>query len=116
MPCERMLYEFVKSDFTADDLRCVLMFIIWQNKKREPQFRERLRFDKIVGDLEVFNARAAEARAWERNRRPAPTPREKVLQQLRGTAPEAPANVRHVSEVFSSIAPNVPDQRGGANE
>jgi hypothetical protein len=102
-PCERMLYDFVKSDFTADDLRCVLVFIIWQNKKREPQYRERLLFHKIVGDLETFNSRRGEAKAWERNRRSAASPREKVLEQFRGASPGTSGNVRHISEVFKSI-------------
>lgn len=89
-PCERMLFDFVNSGFTVQDLECVLTFMLWSNSKREPKYRDRIQFHRIVGDLEVFNSRLGEAHAWHRNRRPSPSDKEKVLAQWRGNVEVKP--------------------------
>lgn len=104
-PCERTLYDLARNDFTDADLQVVLTFILYQNKKREPQYRTRLLFHKIC-EVEYFNSAAGEANAWMRNRkRPAP-PSQQVLETFRRSVePEADKPARHISEVFKAIQP-----------
>lgn len=88
---ERIFFKFVQEGFSSDDLRCVLVWVKWKNTQsdRKRQINLRLILDH---DAEIPFAKFAcdlgEARAWERNRRPAPTPKEKVLNQLRPTVGE----------------------------
>lgn len=104
MPCERILYDYWNNGFTEDDLRCVLQFMLWQNSKREPQFRNRILFHRICGDLEEFNSRLGEARAWERNRKKPASAREQVLKSFRGVEAEPRQNMRPITEIFKSMA------------
>lgn len=103
LPCERMLFDYHRAGFEADDLRCVLTFMLWQNSKRESQYRNRILFHRIVGDLETFNSRLGEARAWERNRKRPMTEKESVLKSFRGVEMVPTENVRRVSEIFKSM-------------
>jgi hypothetical protein len=74
---ERLFFEFWRNDFTSDDLRCVLMYYLRFNRENSgAQFR--INAQKILGDLETFASTLGEARAKERNRRAAQTPREAV--------------------------------------
>lgn len=83
---ERIFFKFIQEGFQADDLRCVLVWVKWKNtqSERKRQINLRLILDH---DGEIPFAKFAcdlgEARAWERNRRPAKTPREQALSQLR---------------------------------
>lgn len=83
---ERIFFKFLQEGFQADDLRCVLTWVKWKNtqSERKRQINLRLILDH---DAELPFAKFAcdlgEARAWERNRRPAPTAKEKVLSQFR---------------------------------
>jgi len=106
-PCERLLWEFYNCGFTEDDLRCVLTFLLWQNQKRESQYRNRILFHRIIGDVETFNSRLGEARAWERNRKVAPTAKARVLKEFRGVEHEPAANVRNINEIFKGMATNL---------
>lgn len=103
-PCERLLFDYHNNGFTEDDLKCVLTFMLWQNSKREPRFRNRILFHRIVGDLEEFNSRLGEARAWERNRKKPATAREQVLKSFRGVEAEPRQNMRPITEIFKSMA------------
>lgn len=77
--CERVFYEAWKADVTGDDIRCVVEFMLRFNKRSDGA-KFRLNAFTVVGDLEKLGALIAEARAAERNRRPAPTAKEQVVQ------------------------------------
>src|SRR5688572_28381419 len=104
-PAERMWFDFVNNGFTADDLKTVLTFMFHQNRKRDPKYRDRIQFHRIVGDLETFNSRLAEALAWSRNRVKPPTEKARTVAAFRGEAPvvEQPGSTRHISEVFKAL-------------
>lgn len=102
-PCERLLYQFHTEGFTAEDLLCVLTFMLWQNSKREPKYRDRMQFHRILGDLEIFNSRLGEARAWERNLEKKRTDRDKVLEMSGRSAEKPEARPRHIADVIKSI-------------
>jgi len=109
-PAERMLYDYLNNGFTEADLDTVLTFLIHQNKKREPRYRNKIQFHRIVGDLEFFNSIFGEASAWARNKRPAPTEKSLTLAAFRNEAPAvAPVGgERHIMEVFQTIGQNKP--------
>lgn len=75
---ERIWWELHRAEITPDDVRCVVDYLIRANRKNVggPQFR--ITVTRICGDVENFASLLGEARAAERNRRPPPTPREKV--------------------------------------
>lgn len=83
---ERIFFKFIQEGFSADDLRCVLVWVKWKNtqSERKRQINLRLILDH---DGEIPFAKFAcdlgEAKAWERNRRPAMTSKQKVLNQFR---------------------------------
>ncbi len=80
------LFPFVRAGFTADDMRIVIEFIQRENKRNHYQYG--LKLGSLINDLQRFNDLLEEAKAKERNRRPATTPKEKVLSQLRPTVSE----------------------------
>ena len=79
---ERLFYELLNSDFTVDDLGCVVRYVLAFNRKHL-DCPMKVQFHKICGDLEQFASVLAEARARERNRVKGPTPRAAVLQAFR---------------------------------
>lgn len=101
-PCERQLYEFHTAGFTEADLTSVLTFMLWCNRKREPRYRDRILFHRIVGDLETFNSRLGEAKAWDRNRKKPETPRQKILESS-GRPAVVEGKTRSVKELFQQM-------------
>lgn len=103
-PTERILYEFHRAEFTEADLRCVLGFLLWRNKKLEPKYRTRLLIHRLL-EPEWFNSQLGEAKAWERNRQKF-REKAKTVAAFRGTdaEPEQVGQVRHVSEVFKAMS------------
>lgn len=87
--CERRWFEWSKH-FTQSDLETVLEFIRYENKRHDWQYS--VKFSRLIGDLENFNDLLSEAKAVLRNRRPAKTPKEQALAQLRPQAGEQPAS------------------------
>jgi hypothetical protein len=106
---ERIFFEAEKMGITADDVRCVVEFLTRFNKRSDGA-KFRINAFKVIGDLETFAATLAEARAVERNRRPAPTEKEKVVEAFRPTVdPEQVSTLslgagRHVSELFRKMS------------
>jgi len=101
-PAERLLYNFHRNEFTAENLRTVLRFMLWQNSKREPKYRDRLQIHKIL-EPELFNSRLGEASAWERNLIARKTARDRVLEQSGRAAEKVETKPRHISEVMKGI-------------
>lgn len=104
-PCERLLWDYLNSEFTGGDLDTVLTFLIWQNRKREPRYRTKLLFHRIVGDLEYFNSVLGEAAAWKRNARKQPTEQAKVVAAFRGESPAVVQDgaMRSIKDVFKAL-------------
>ncbi len=77
---ERIFYAAHQMDISADDIKVAVKFLIrFNNKSDGPKFR--INCFKLIGDTESFCALVAEARAVDRNRRPAPTPKQVVIAQ-----------------------------------
>lgn len=103
-PFERVGYEFLK-DFSIGDMEQVVQHMNHNNKKREARFRDVLRFDRILGDPESFEARRSEAAAFWRNRVKPPTEKQKVLSEFRGTPAETEGTgtVRQWGDILKTI-------------
>ena len=99
---ERIWWELARAGITADDIACVVDFLLRKNRKHAggPQFS--INVLKVCGDLENFATLLAEARAQERNRRPAPTPRDTVLAQQRPVVDPEAARAR-AGEQFQTL-------------
>lgn len=103
--CERLLFEYVHSGFTEDNLLHVLTFIMHQNQKAShPRYRTRLLFHRIM-DLETFASILGEAGPWYRNRKQKPTAKSLTVAAFRGEAPqvEQSGSTRSVKEIFKSL-------------
>jgi len=101
---ERYLWDFFNNGFVQDDLRCVLVFIIHQNSKRKPEFRQRLNIHNLLSDMGRLASFLGEARAHERNRIRV-TEKQKALAGFRSISPdvEPEGKPRHISEIFKNI-------------
>jgi hypothetical protein len=78
---EHSLFDWVRAGFTKEDMIIVVQFIVREN--RHNTFKYSLKLGHLINDHQRFNDLLEEAKAKERNRRPAMTPKEKVLSQLR---------------------------------
>ena len=76
---ERIFYEAHNMGFTPDDLKIAVKHLIRFNNRSEGA-KFRINVFRVLGDLESFAALVGEAKATDRNRRPAPTPKDKVIQ------------------------------------
>jgi len=86
---ERSWFEFLRAGFTVQDLETVLL---WLKKGIREDKRQIgcLRFSNLVERLDRFGEELAMAKAENRNARPAPTPKERVLAQARPVAVDVP--------------------------
>lgn len=83
---ERISWEFLHAGYTASELEIVTKFMMRANSKGG---RYSIEFGKVAGDLERFSGLLARIKAENRNRRPAPTEREKVIAaREKATEPE----------------------------
>lgn len=104
--CERLLFDLAQTDVTADDVRCVVQYLQRLNKTSD--FKFQIQFHRVM-ELERFHSLLGEARAKERNRRPAPTPKEQVQQQYaqvldpEQTSTMTQQPMRHISEVVKHL-------------
>lgn len=80
---DRFWFELHRHGYNAVDIEVFCLWVLHENSQREQQYRRRFHIPRMFGDLAEFDADLSLARAWYHNRRPAPTPREKALQQLR---------------------------------
>ena len=77
---ERAYHDFLSKGFTVDDLRLVLRHLKRENQRMNGASYS-LRVDRIFDfDYRRFDAFLSEARATNRNRRPAPTAKDNVIQ------------------------------------
>lgn len=83
---EHALFDFVRAGFTHEDMATVITFLMRENKRN--QFQYSLKLGHLINDHMRFNDLLQEAKARERNRRPAPTAKERVLSQFRPTTGE----------------------------
>ncbi len=98
---ERLFFEAWRMDITPDDLRCVLEYMQRYNRENAGGAQFRINVQKVLGDLETFASTLGEARAKERNRRPAPTPRDQVMAQR-----ERPVDLEQASTMKMGPTPD----------
>lgn len=115
---ERLFFEFWNTGFTAEQLRCVLRHYLRLNKQYAGGAAFRINAQKILGDLETFASTLGEAEAYERNRRPQPTPRQQV-EQLRERVVDAdqastlqPGAPKSFKDVLAVLAGEQKDTKG----
>ena len=101
---ERLWWEIAHAGITEDDLRCVLRFLLHQNTKHDPKYRLRINAYNLLSDVERFACWLGEAKAWDRNRKPAKTDKERVL-EMSGRKVETPVRVHHISEFLKQPSP-----------
>lgn len=71
-------HHFSKSGYTENDLRAVLSYLLLENRRN--RYAYSLKLSKLLDwQHHHFDALLCEARAKQRNRRPQPTQRDKVL-------------------------------------
>jgi hypothetical protein len=81
---ERAYADFLEHGYTAEDLTLVLRHMKYLNRTRDQRFSLR---QNLIFDFEYmrFDSLLQEAKATNRNKRPAPSEREKALEALRPT-------------------------------
>lgn len=97
--------RFVNAGFTAHDLETVILWLKGRIRQGKRDIGC-LRWSSLIGAPERFDEELALCLAEKRNRRPAPTPKERVLAQARPMAVErvqTQENVRTVSEVIAAM-------------
>ena len=105
---ERAYADFLSKGYTEEDLAVVIRHVKYVNKKEDKKFS--LRQNKFF-DFEYmhFDSLLQEAQARNRNRRPAPTEKEKAIESLRPVVdPEQASTIgisagRHISELFRKL-------------
>lgn len=104
---ERLAWEFFNAGFTCDELRRVVRYMKHENSKGG---RFKIQLHKVAGDLERFASILADCKAQDRNRRPAPTPKEQVmalrdpLLKTEEVDPRINGKGRHLSDVLKKLA------------
>lgn len=91
---DRFWFELARNGYSAEDVEIFLLWVKNENLDREPQYQRRFHIPRMFGDLAEFDADLCLARAWHRNRRKAPTPKEEALEQLRPTVDPELAKAR----------------------
>ena len=76
---ERILFELTKCDVTPAQLTLVVKHLQAQNRKFGGGASFRINLQKVCGCPETFLCVLAEAEAVQRNRRPAPSERDKII-------------------------------------
>lgn len=111
---ERGIASFIEAGFTEDDVRCVFAYARRENAKFTSAIQGFTITPFKVFDFEYrwFDSLLSQARASERNRRPAPTERDKVIALREKPVEPETADLRingvgrHVSELFVKKIPN----------
>lgn len=100
-------YLFNQYGFTDDDLVAVVRYL--QRKIKDGSRNAgALKFDNLIVQLDRFEEDLGLARAEERNRKPAPTPRERVLEQARPTVvPMTPKDAQITAKPVGELIANL---------
>lgn len=104
---ERIIWEFINAGFTAEELKRVCAYMKHENSKGG---RFKLQLHKVAGDLERFASILSDLKAKDRNRRPAPTPKEQVMGMrdrivdTESADPRINGTGRHLSDVLKKMS------------
>lgn len=109
---QRAYLDYLSKGYTCADLSLVLRYIKRENNRMNGAAFS-LRQDKLF-DFEYmhFDALLNEARAKDRNRRPAPSPKSQIIAAYEKPVDTEQSSLlklngdRHVSEIFKSIGGN----------
>lgn len=107
---ERDFYGFVQAGYTPDDLRCVLVWILRENRKYDAKFRRSNSLMKLLGnEFKTFDSYLSEARATERNLKPV-LPKQQIINQFRGFSErETHETAKRVGEIINGFSTrNIP--------
>lgn len=105
---ERLFWQFHNEGFGTDDLSVVVKYMQRCNAKGGGRYK--IAAHKVLGDTEVFASILAMAKAENRNHRPAPTPKEQVMQlrdpllKTEEADPRINGHGRHLSDVLKKMA------------
>jgi|SRR6185503_4096041 len=101
---ERSWADYVTKGFTEADLRCVLLFLIGENRRNT--FSYSLRLGKLLDfQYHHFADLLAEAQAKHRNRRSPKTARESVLNSFRPAVVEPVVGMaKSVKEILAEMS------------
>lgn len=80
---ERTWYALARMGYSLEDVTIFLRWIAHVNSGREPKYRRQFSIHRMFGDHSRFDEDLIEAKAWVRNKRREPTPKERALQDLR---------------------------------
>lgn len=104
---EHGYHQFIKAGFTEADILTVVRYL--QRKIKEgTRLEGALRWSNCIGNITRFAEDLAMCKAEERNRKPAPTPLQRVMEQARPTAvqvkPEdAQITAKPVGELIANL-------------
>lgn len=116
---EQSWHDYVRKGFTESDLRCVLLFLKRENRRLHGTCAYSLRLGKFLDfQYHHFSDILSEARAKERNHRPRPTARDRVLslylKEADAETKPAPLLCRSVKDILKSIV-NQPEDAANAS-
>lgn len=108
MTWERAYADFLARGYTAEDLMLVIRHIKYVNKKEGKSFSLR---QNLIFDFEYmrFDSLLQEAAATNRNKRPAPSEKQKALETLRPvvdaeqTSTQGISAGHHIREIFKTL-------------
>lgn len=97
-------FRFIKAGFGVNDLEFLLIWLKRQIRE-EKRLPGALRFSTLIGDTFKFEEELSLARAESRNLKPAPTPKERVVQAFSPKVTELPAamTARAISELIAEL-------------
>lgn len=102
---ERQLFDVIKAGVTLADFEMVLRHLMWQIKQGKRNLGA-VRWSNIVARIDLLDEEIQMAKAERRNAKPAPSPKERVLNQLRptyGNVDESHCSARHVKELIEEL-------------
>lgn len=104
---ERTAWEFLKAGFLPSELERVCRYMQKENTKGG---RFKIQLHKVAGELDRFASILADVKAQDRNRRPLPIERDRILAarekaaEPETTDPRINGTGRHLSDVLKTIA------------
>lgn len=103
---DRLYYwnAWLSRGFTEADLRLVIRYLLHEVKAGR-RFPGSLKWCNLIQNADRFEEDLALARGWERNNKPAPTDKDRVLQAARPVVGQPPAEstANHVGSIIPKL-------------
>ena len=91
---DRFWFELARNGYSAEDVEIFCLWVKNENANKSPERQRKFHIPRMFSDLGYFDADLCLAKAWHRNLRGEPTPKEKALEQLRPTVDPELAKAR----------------------